>query len=205
MSRMPRRSTRRNGGAAPKSGRMLFIIGTSSECGKTTFMTNFNLAMKRQYPELKTAAVKACGTGSNKDKQSMLDANYDAAVDFVDFGLVTTYEMPPQRYGDVFRAMLNVSRTKSDVVVTEIGGDFLEASAPEALLILGGLQATCVLMVNDAMGAMEGIRRLALHGSVQSRSVVSGRTWRHCARASPRKATANSRSWTIATRPPWTN
>ena len=151
-------------GATPQSGRMLFIIGTSSECGKTTFMTNFNLAIKRQRPGLKTAAVKACGTGSNRDKQAMLDANYDAAVDFVDLGLVTTYELAPQRYGDVFRAMLNVSQAKSDVVVTEIGGDFLEASAPEALRILGGLQASCVLQVNDAMGAMEGIRRLAQHG-----------------------------------------
>jgi hypothetical protein len=67
---------------APRPGRMLFLIGTSSECGKTTFTANFNLAIKRQYPDIRTAAIKACGTGSNHDKQAMLDANYDCAVDF---------------------------------------------------------------------------------------------------------------------------
>ena len=145
---------------SPRPGRMLFLIGTSSECGKTTFTTNFNLAIKRQYPEIRTAAIKACGTGSNWDKQAMLDANYDCAIDFVDCGLATTYDIAPSRYISVLTAMLNFSQAHSDLVVTEIGGDFLEGNAPEALRILSKLDAACVLQVNDAMGAFEGLRRL---------------------------------------------
>ena len=151
-------------GRSPQPGRMLFVIGTSSDCGKTTFMANINLAIKRQYPEIRTAGIKACGTGSNRDKQAMLDANYDCAVDFVDCGLATTYEIAASRYAGAFTAMLNYSQAHSDLVLTEIGGDFLEGNAPEALRILSGLDTACVLQVNDAMGAFEGLRRLAALG-----------------------------------------
>jgi hypothetical protein len=152
------------GGRSPRPGRMLFLIGTSSECGKTTFTMNLNLAIKRQYPDIRTAGIKACGTGSNRDKQAMLDANYDCAVDFVDCGLATTYEIAPSRYGRALNAMLNYAQADSDLVVTEIGGDFLEGNAPEALRILSKLDPACVLQVNDAMGAFEGLRRLAALG-----------------------------------------
>jgi hypothetical protein len=152
------------GGRSPRPGRMLFLIGTSSECGKTTFTMNLNLAIKRQYPDIRTAGIKACGTGSNRDKQAMLDANYDCAVDFVDCGLATTYEIAPSRYGRALNAMLNYSQARSDLVVTEVGGDFLEGNAPEALRILSKLDPACVLQVNDAMGAFEALRRLAALG-----------------------------------------
>ena len=152
------------GGRSPQPGRLLFLIGTSSECGKTTFTMNLNLAIKRQCPDIRTAGIKACGTGSNRDKQAMLDASYDCAVDFVDCGLATTYEIAPSRYGRALNAMLNYSQARSDLVVTEIGGDFLEGNAPEALRILSKLNPACVLQVNDAMGAFEGLRRLAALG-----------------------------------------
>jgi hypothetical protein len=148
------------GMASPRTGRMLFIVGTSAECGKTTFTANLNLAIKRRCPELKTAGIKACGTGHSRDKRSMLDANYDCAVDFVDFGLSTTYEVPTDHFGRVLTAMLNFAQAQSDIVVTEIGGDFLEANAPEVLRLLTSLSAQCVLLVNDAMGALEALRRL---------------------------------------------
>jgi hypothetical protein len=144
----------------PQPGHLLFLIGTSSECGKTTFTTNFNLAIKRQYPGVRTAGIKACGTGSNRDKQAMLDASYDCAIDFVDCGLATTYEISPHRYASALNAMLAFCQARSDLVVTEIGGDFLEGNAPEALRILSNLNAACVLQVSDAMGALEGLRRL---------------------------------------------
>jgi len=144
----------------PRERHIIFVAGTSSECGKTTFAANLNLSIKRQYPNLRTSAIKACGTGSNRDKQAMLNANYDCGVDFVDFGLATTYEIDPRRYNSVLAAMLNFSQAHSDLVVVEIGGDFLEANAPEALRLLASLGASCVLQVNDAMGAIEGLRRL---------------------------------------------
>jgi hypothetical protein len=152
------------GTARPRSGNLLFVIGTSSEIGKTTFVSNLNLAIKRQYPEIRTGAIKACGSGSNRDKQAMLDANFDCAVDFVDCGLAATYDIASSDYARVLRAMLNFVQARSDLVVTEIGGDFLEASAPEALQLLSQLDAACVLQVNDAMGAFEGLRRLQALG-----------------------------------------
>jgi hypothetical protein len=152
------------GKVEPRAGHVVFVIGTSSECGKTTFTSNFNLAIKRQRPDICTAAIKVCGTGSNRDKRAMLDANYDCAVDFVDCGLATTYEIEPRRFAGVLTAMLNFCQAEADLVVSEIGGDFLEANAPEALRVLAHLAPACVLQVNDAMGALEGLRRLQALG-----------------------------------------
>jgi hypothetical protein len=144
----------------PKPKRLLFIVGTSSECGKTTFTAGVNLAIKRLYPDTTTSAIKACGTGHNRDKRSMLDANFDLAIDFVDCGLSTTYEVETQKYSRILTAMLNLAQTQADLVVTEIGGDFLEANAPEALKIMSRRGGSCALLVNDAMGALEALRRL---------------------------------------------
>ncbi|GAB3478839.1 hypothetical protein GCM10027521_13290 [Amycolatopsis cihanbeyliensis] len=143
---------------------VLFVCGTSAEVGKTTMVCALNIAVKRRLPKLRTAAIKACGTGRAKDCLHYRAANYDVVTDFVDAGMPSTYGVPPAGFRAMLHTLIGHCEERADLVVVEIGGDFLEARAPEALEIMAELDAACVMMVNDAMGAGEGLRQLGLLG-----------------------------------------
>jgi hypothetical protein len=147
-------------GATPVAIPILFVCGTSAEVGKTTMVCHFSIAAKQRRPGLRTAAIKACGTGRARDRLHYLAANYDVTADFVDAGLASTYRVPAERFRGMLRTLIHHCADRADVVVVEIGGDLLEGRAPEALEIMAELDAPCVLMANDAMGAADGLRRL---------------------------------------------
>ncbi|WP_374672598.1 hypothetical protein [Acidovorax temperans] len=138
----------------------LFVCGTSAEVGKTTAVCNLSLALKNYNPKLRTAAIKACGTGRAKDSLHYRAANYDVVTDFIDAGLPSTYNISEEKFRQTLKSLVTHSSEHADFVVVEIGGDFLEAQAPTALAMMAEMNAHCIMMVNDAMGAMEGMRRL---------------------------------------------
>lgn len=143
---------------------LLFVCGTSAEVGKTTMICNLNLSIKALRPTLRTAAIKGCGTGRSRDALNYLAANYNVVTDFVDAGLPSTYGVSETKFRSVLHTLIQHCSERADLVVVEIGGDFLEGHAPAALSIMSEYHADCVMMVNDAMGALEGMRRLkALH------------------------------------------
>lgn len=154
------RTTRRPPCGTP----LLFVCGTSAEVGKTTFACRFNIVSKQRDPGLRTAAIKACGTGRAKDRLNYRAANYDLVTDFVDAGMPSTYGVPPTSFRAMLHTLIEHCAQRVDLVVVEIGGDLLEARAPEALDIMAELDGRCVMMVNDAMGAMEGLRILGALG-----------------------------------------
>ena len=143
----------------------LFVCGTSAEVGKTTAVCNLSLALKKYNPKLRTAAIKACGTGRAKDSLNYRAANYDMVTDFVDAGLPSTYNVSEEKFRQTLKSLITHCSEHADFVVVEIGGDFLEAQAPTALAMMVEMNARCIMMVNDAMGAMEGMRRLRKLGS----------------------------------------
>jgi hypothetical protein len=145
--------------------RVFVVAGTSAEAGKTTFVCNFNIGLKKVNPRVKTAAIKACGTGRPKDSIVHRSANYDHVVDFVDAGWPTTYGIGADDYLNLLSGMLRYALAKAEIVVVEVGGDFLDARAPETLSYLVGRGARCGIVVNDAMGALEGMRRLRALGA----------------------------------------
>lgn len=145
----------------PKLGKLiLFIGGTSAEVGKTAMVCALNVAAKARFPALRTAAIKACGTGRARDVLQYRAANYDVVTDFVDAGMVSTYGVPSKAFTMMLRTLIHHCEERADLVVVEIGGDFLEARAPEALAVMADLAARNLMMVNDAMGALEGMRQL---------------------------------------------
>lgn len=145
----------------PQLGKLiLFVGGTSAEVGKTTMVCALNVAAKARFPALRTAAIKACGTGRARDVLHYRAANYDVATDFVDAGMVSTYGVPPRAFTMMLRTLIHHCEERADLVVVEIGGDFLEARAPEALAVMADMAAHSLMMVNDAMGALEGLRQL---------------------------------------------
>jgi hypothetical protein len=143
---------------------VLFVCGTSAESGKTAMACNINIAARWRHPGIRTAAIKACGTGRAADYLKYVAANYDVVTDFVDAGMPSTYDVPADRFRAMLHTLIRHCAERADLVVVEIGGDLIEARAPEALEIMAELDAHCVLMVNDAMGAMEGLRRLRAIG-----------------------------------------
>ncbi|WP_433664306.1 hypothetical protein ACQPW1_20550 [Nocardia sp. CA-128927] len=149
----------------PTDTPVLFVCGTSAEVGKTTLVCNLGIAAKRCRPNMRIAAIKACGTGRARDRLHYRDANYDVVTDFVDAGMPSTYDVDVERFRAMLRTLIRHCADRADLVVVEIGGDLLEARAPEALEIMVELQASCVLVTNDAMGACDGLRRLDALGS----------------------------------------
>ncbi|QFU91059.1 hypothetical protein [Amycolatopsis sp. YIM 10] len=139
---------------------VVFVCGTSAEVGKTTMVCSLNIAVKRRLPGIRTAAIKACGTGRAKDCLHYRAANYDVVTDFVDAGMASTYGVARKEFRAMLTTLIAHCAERAELVVVEIGGDFLEACAPEALEIMAELDASCVMMVNDAMGAAEGLRQL---------------------------------------------
>lgn len=145
---------------APTPTPVLVVCGTSAEVGKTTLVCNLNIAAKARRPGLRTAAIKACGTGRAKDLLQYRAANYDVVTDFVDAGMPSTYGVAVDRFRAMLHTLVEQCEERADLVVVEVGGDFLEARAPEALAMMAERAAAFVMVVNDAMGALEGLRRL---------------------------------------------
>ncbi|WP_460132619.1 hypothetical protein [Pseudomonas sp. S1_E04] len=139
--------------------KVILVCGTSAESGKTTFVSNINLVAKSISPEIKTAAIKVCGTGRMKDYLNFAGANYDVVLDFVHCGLATTYGVEEDLICSSFITLLDAAAQSADLIVIEIGGDLLEAGADLILPLITKIDGLrIVLLVNDAMGAQEGVR-----------------------------------------------
>lgn len=131
----------------------IFVFGSSSEVGKSTFVCNLANALKQNYS---LSILKICGTGRLKDKMSYIRTEVSPIFDFVDFGLPTTYGICETEYTTVLEKMFNYVKNQSDMIICEIGGDMLEANAPTVLKLIHKLKAKTFFVVNDAMGALFG-------------------------------------------------
>ncbi len=111
---------------------IVLVLGSSAECGKTTTAS----ALIKGFVErgLSVAACKTNGSGNIRDKYSMWDAGAQFYLDFVDFGLVTTYSLPPEEYLRVIKGLLmEAERAEPDVFILECGGDVMWGSIPPLL------------------------------------------------------------------------
>ncbi len=149
------------------------VVGTSAETGKTTFICNALRAIRRRRPELRAAALKACGTGRLRDLFRYSDAGAAYVTDFVAAGWPSTYNVPAETYVSLLEGLVAASLQEADVVFIEVGGDLLEARAPEAIELTARLDvALTVLVVNDALGARAGLALLRERG-IEGASVAS--------------------------------
>lgn len=139
--------------------RPVFVFGTSAESGKTTLVTKLLQAMKRMEKPRSAGAFKAAGTGRLRDSFSHLDAGASVVHDFVDFGYPSTYGISDDALRDFLSRMLRVTAAKElDAALFEVGGDVLEGGASTILRVAGELEARCVLVLNDAVGAIGSLR-----------------------------------------------
>ncbi len=145
--------------------RIVFIFGTSAESGKTTLACNLILALNRILGKGKIACFKIAGTGRLKDSLVHMDAGARVIKDFVDFGFPSTYGVSAEKYQRFLNDLLGLREIQdSEFVLMEVGGDLLEANAPEALAFSARMGFQNILVANDAMGASMGVQMITSAG-----------------------------------------
>lgn len=141
----------------------VFVVGTSAEVGKTTLMSSL-AASFASLSNKRIAAIKVCGTGRMKDMLKYRQAGFSMTADFVDAGIPSTYNVTSDRYESILQLLFGYATEHADVVCVEIGGDFLEGMAPQAMEWMARHKNPCFIVSNDAMGAFDAIRRLEAIG-----------------------------------------
>lgn len=141
----------------------IVIFGTSAEAGKTTLMCNMLNTLKKDF-KMRVGCIKVCGTGRYKDLLAYKDAGADLSADFVDFGLVSTYDLQTDEYIKIVEKMYDVAKEKVEILLIEVGGDLLEGNADTFLKISKEKDYHNILIVNDAMGGKYGIKLFGENG-----------------------------------------
>lgn len=112
---------------------IVLSLGSSAECGKTTIVSKLINHFVTEYG-MRVAACKTNGTGNIRDKYSMRDAGAQFYLDYVDFGLATTYAVDAKKYIPILKGLLSeAEKIKPDVIILECGGDVMWANVPDVL------------------------------------------------------------------------
>lgn len=158
---------------------LILVVGASAECGKTTVAAHLIKGFSAQ--RLAVAGVKLNGSGNIRDMQSMLSAGAFRYSDFVDAGLVTTYDVPRADYLRAMKGMMgeleqliNGSAPQvrvPEVIVGECGGDVCWANVPEFLQdheLMRNLRAIVVASSTfmEAYGVRCYLKELGVKGPV---------------------------------------
>lgn len=141
---------------------VIAVLGTGMDAGKT--QTAAFLLRGLRAHGLRTGYVKATGTGAGNDLWLLRDAGADAAFDFTDAGLPSTYLLPTAR---IERAMLHLidvmAAERMGAVVMEVADGVLQRET-SALLDSEAFQRTVdgiVLAAGDALGAAAAVQAAA--------------------------------------------
>jgi hypothetical protein len=114
------------------SAPIVLVAATAAEAGKTTLSARIISGLSRRHG-MRVAGTKLAGTGCLEDVLQHLDAGARRVLDFPDVGLPSTYTAP-ERYVPAIRTLLErLNEDALDVIVGELGGDFIWANIPTLL------------------------------------------------------------------------
>jgi hypothetical protein len=141
--------------AAPELGTFV-VVGSSMNAGKTT--TASALVQGWARAGLRVGAGKVTGSGSGKDRWMYEDAGAAAMVDFLDFGMPSTFGYPQERLTATMVGIRDeLVRRGSSVVVLEIADGLLQSETRALTACLPGFADAAVLAVADALSAVAGV------------------------------------------------
>ena len=142
------------GGLGPELGTFV-VVGSSMNAGKTT--TAAALIRGWARAGLRVGAGKVTGSGSGKDRWMYEDAGAGEIVDFLDFGMASTFGYPLTRLRQTMVGIRDtlVARGAS-VVVLEIADGLLQAETRGLAEQLAGFADGAVLAVADGLSAVAG-------------------------------------------------
>lgn len=141
--------------------RVLLIIGTSMDAGKTTAAVRIIRTLTARG--LGVAGVKLTGVGRYRDILAMGDAGAEWILDFVDGGIPSTV-VPPDEFRRVASSLMGkVDELGADVIVLEAGASPLEPyNGDIAVEVLGTAIRAVVLCASDPYSAVGVLQAFGL-------------------------------------------
>jgi hypothetical protein len=135
------------------------VVGSSMGAGKTT--TAAALIKGWTRTGLSSAAGKVTGSGSGKDRWMYLDAGADTVIDFLDFGMPSTYGYPPHRLHTTMTGIRDaLAAHHPDAIVLEIADGLLHTETAALAATLPGFADAVILAVRDPLAAYAGVHIL---------------------------------------------
>jgi hypothetical protein len=135
------------------------VLGTSMNSGKTTTAAAIVRGFARAG--LAPGAGKVTGSGSGKDRWSYLDAGARALLDFLDFGMPSTFGYPLTRLGATMTAIRDGLASRGcDVAVLEVADGLLQEETAWLAGRLPGFADAVVFAAVDALSARAGVQIL---------------------------------------------
>lgn len=147
----------------PAPGGAVVVVGSSMNSGKTTTAS----AIVRGWARVgfRAGAGKVTGSGSGKDRWTYQDAGAECLLDFLDFGMPSTFGYPLERLrATAFAIRDGLVADGSEAVVLEIADGLLQDETRALLPDVSALADAVVLAVGDALGAVAGVELLAEAG-----------------------------------------
>jgi hypothetical protein len=139
------------------------VVGSSMNSGKTT--TVGGVIRGWSHAGLAVGGGKATGSGSGKDRWVYVDAGARSVVDFLDFGMPSTFGYPTERLVATLHAVRDaLAADGATHVVIEIADGLLQSQTRALLAALPTFADSVLLAVSDALGAVGGQDVLASAG-----------------------------------------
>ena len=138
------------------------LVGASMNSGKTDAVASLVHGLKGAG--LKVAAIKLTGTGAFGDYNAYIDAGAHYTADFIDAGMVSTYQRPPQQILNAFATLLSAAAHEGcDIAVVEIADGILQQETAALLRSSHFRKVVNALLyaIPDALSAVGGCHKLA--------------------------------------------
>jgi hypothetical protein len=128
------------------------VVGSGMNAGKTTTVAGIIRGLARAG--IPVGAGKVTGSGSGKDLWAYVDAGATRVVDFLDFGMPSTFGYPLSRLAETMRQIRHhLVEAGAEVVVLEIADGLLQAETSALLQEVAPLATAVVIATVDALGA----------------------------------------------------
>ncbi len=144
--------------AEPALGTVV-VLGSSMNAGKTTTASAIIRGLARAG--LRVGAAKVTGSGSGKDHWAYLDAGAHRVIDFIDFGMPSTFGYPADRLSAAMHDMRSaLVADGAQVAVLEVADGVLQDETRALAAQLPGFADQVVLAVGDGLAAVAGVELL---------------------------------------------
>lgn len=150
---------------APETPRVatIAVVGSGMNAGKTTTVAGLVHGLTRTG--LATGAGKVTGSGSGKDRWAYIDAGADPVLEFLDFGMPSTFGYDINRLSVTMLGIRSALVLQgADVVVLELADGLLQEDTRHLLGDLAGVADAVVLAAVDALSAQAGVEVLTCVG-----------------------------------------
>jgi len=137
------------------------VVGTSMNSGKSTALACLTHGLTGAG--MRVAAGKATGTGAGGDRGMYVDGGAVAALDFTDFGHVSTYRLKHDDVVAVFTSLVHeLASTDCDVVLVEIADGAFQLETARLLADPAFTQYVdqVLFTASDALSAAAGVQDL---------------------------------------------